>query len=94
MSRFGSTPKFNRFYGSPLAYAYLVWWTSVNAFVGYISCSQNERMTDTVTVKQHRSHDLGRGGGSEDLVLEKKCQLIVCLSVCLVCLSVKVMCLV
>jgi len=37
--------------GSPLAYAYRVWLTSVQAFVSYPACSQttNGRQTATIT---------------------------------------------
>jgi len=36
--------------GSPLAYAYLVWWTFVNAFMSYIVLT--DRRTDKQTDRQ------------------------------------------
>jgi len=47
--------------GSPLAHAYHVWSTSVNAFVNYPAHKQNKRITDRMT--EQRSHNSATLGG-------------------------------
>jgi len=47
------------------AHDYYVWSTSVNAFVSYLAQIMTDKMTNRITDRQHRLHNVRLGGGND-----------------------------